>query len=88
MLAAFNLNTPSTQSFFKDGVLADTFALPTAALVTPNEIIVGGRNVDGTPQFFIIGTVSTALMGAVMADQVAHNTNVRALLTSLGTTLP
>ena len=48
-------------------------------------IFIGAFDNNGTTQNFLIGTASTFIAGAAIGfNQSAHNTNIRALLTTLG----
>lgn len=69
-----------------DGVLEDTDVI--AATGLPNQEYLIGAYFNGTPCCFTDATISTTLIGAGSGfDHVAHNTNVRSLLTNLGVTL-
>lgn len=75
----------SNAEVYKDGVQAVTAAQASTGL--PDEAIyLGARNNNTTADFFINAKISTYKIGASIGfSQSLHNTNVRQLLTTLGT---
>lgn len=68
---------------YRDGVLNDTVA-STSASIASRTVLVGSNSIDAT----LGGTVSSFMIGGALASNPEHNTNLRALLTGLGATLP
>lgn len=71
---------------YVDGVSAHTEAIVSTALPTI-VLTVGALNNGGVIQNFAPVTISSLMMSGVLNSNSEHNTNLRALLTSLGVTL-
>ena len=69
---------------YRNGVVETALAENSTVVVTGN-VNIGGKADDTN---YVTGIVSTVIMGGGIGfDPVAHNTNVRALLTNLGVSL-
>ncbi|MEP3387720.1 MAG: hypothetical protein ABJO02_06015 [Reichenbachiella sp.] len=88
-LTMYNMrrNSSTNISMDIDGVEKSSPALTSISL-TNNNFYIGAINNNGSPSSYNKNTISSVLFGASIGfDGLAHNTNVRQLLTGLGLTL-
>ncbi len=68
-----------------DGVLAASPATQTSTAIPNNNNYIGCYNNQGSPDIFLNGIISSFIVGSAIGfDHSSHNTNLNALLTSLG----
>lgn len=75
----------SGDRYFLDGILTNTSSSSSSSIPVGN-VFVGAMNNNGVAGNYSNISVSTFLIGSAIGfDHSAHNTNIRALLTTLGT---